>query len=128
MNSLEARAKKLEYYGLIFILASTFFQLFLLTPSKDNADSSVIFKLEEKVDVIYQMSKANFQKLYYERTNHAYNPELDNKLFYKYAEMNENQNHVKGQSNLIGIVVGLLFLFGSVLMCCAKRLEYISVK
>jgi hypothetical protein len=128
MKSIESRAKKMELYGLIFILASTFFQLFISSPARDYADSSVVFKLEEKMDVIYQLSKANFQKLYYKVADSSYNPELDSKLFYKYAEMNKNQQHVKGQSNFIGIIVGLVFLFGSALICYAKHLEYLSCK
>jgi hypothetical protein len=128
MKSIEVRAKKVELCGLILILASTFFQLFISAPARDNADSSVVFKLEEKMDVIYQISKANFQKLYYKASDSSYNPELDSKLFYKYAEMNKNQQHVKGQSNFIGIMVGLVFLFGSLLICYAKYLEYISCK
>ena len=128
MNNLEARSKKLEFSGLILILASAFFQLFLSTPAKDNADYSVVFKLEKKLDVIYQISKANFKKLYYEPTSFDYNPELDNELFYKYVEMNKIQKHVKGQSNFIGVAVGLFFLIGSGLMCYAKYLEYILVK
>ena len=114
-------AKRSEFWGLAFILASSFFQLFLLYPSQSGTNDAVRWKLEEKIDLVFAASRSNFRKLHPEINVTCDNPEQLNN--YKYAEMNQELKTTQNQTSFFQWVVGGFFLVGSSLILIGKHME-----
>ena len=116
-------SKKLEFWGLILVLLSSFVQFFILSKSQDITNGAIIYKIETKLDKIFMASKSNFQVLHLEPDERTMwvNPTTFNS--YKYAEQNENMSRTKSQTEWFGNVVALFFVLGSFLIIWAKKLE-----
>ncbi|MGF1800147.1 hypothetical protein L4D11_05625 [Vibrio gigantis] len=123
MKSESLKAKRLELIGLLLVLVSSFFQLFGTEQTSSHLQSAVTFKVEEKLDVIYQLVKANYQKVHHEPTK-IRDSWLDSKLNYKYAEMNQQLEKVESQDKFTKNLYGALFLLGSLLILRGKWIEY----
>lgn len=117
------KAKRLELVGLFLVLVSSFFQLFGVEQTNSHFQSAVTFKVEEKLDVIYQLVKANYQKVHH-APNEVKDSWLDNKLHYNYAEMNQQLETVEKQDEFAKKLYGVLFVLGSLLICRGKWIEY----
>lgn len=117
--------KKLEYYGLILVLLSSFIQFFILNKSQELTNGAVAYKIETKLDVMYSVIRSNYQSLNTNsKENYWVNPDELNG--YKYAEMNQSMEKTKSQTEWFGNIVALLFLFGSLLMVLGKKVELIN--
>ncbi|WP_417761394.1 hypothetical protein [Shewanella sp.] len=117
------KSKKLEMWGLVLILLSSFVQFFILSKSQNLTNGAVIYKLETKLDRIFMASRSNFQTLQPEplKTMVKVNPEAFDS--YEYAEQNKSMAETKMQTELFGDVVTVLFLIGSGLIILAKKME-----
>ena len=116
-------SKKLEFWGLSLILASSFIHVFLLTPSRELTDEAVRWKLERKIDLIYSATRSNYQKLHPDVLGSVYtfDPKMLNN--YTYANQNKEFGVTKGQTTLFGWIVAGFFLIGSGLVLSGKYLE-----
>jgi len=115
------KSKIFEFWGILLILASSFIQIFLLSPSQDLTNEAVIWKIEEKLDLIFMAATLNYHKLHPEE-NHSWNnpDQLDT---YKYVEMNKDLQTTKKQTTTLQWVVGSIFLIGSLLLLIGKFME-----
>jgi hypothetical protein len=114
--------KKLEYYGLILVLLSSFVQFFILNKSQELTSGAVVYKIETKMDVMFSAIRSNYQSLNADSKEKFWvNPDHFNN--YKYAEMNQSMEKTKSQTEWLGNIVAFFFLLGSVLMVLGKKIE-----
>ncbi|MDH1470236.1 hypothetical protein [Shewanella sp. GD03713] len=116
------KSKKMELWGLILILLSSFTQLFILNKSQDLTNNAVVWKIENKMDVIFSVLTSNHDILNFGVPE---NPKTAGELFtnYKYAEMNKSMETTQNQTKFIGLFVSVLFVLGSFLLVLAKYIE-----
>ncbi len=122
------KSKKIEMWGLILVLLSSFVQFFILTKSQDITSGAVNLKLETKLDLIFLASRSNFQTLQPEPSN-AYikvNPEIFNN--YRYVGQDSRMETTKTQTEWFRYIVGALFLIGSGLIIVAKKMEIDAIE
>ncbi|MBU1657730.1 hypothetical protein KKG72_01585 [bacterium] len=115
--------KRLELTGLILILISSFSQLFLLNLSSTITNNSIRYKIEKKIDMIYNASISNYQKLHPEVTevNIWTNPISFRE--YTKAEDDTSFKMTSNQTEIISYIVGIFFIIGSGLLLLAKYRE-----
>ena len=115
--------KKLEIYGLILVLSSSFIQFFLLNKSQDTAKNAVIYKLEKKIDLIYSAARSNYEVLTPDKSLPIF--VFNKKAFntYEYAGDNGYLENTTYYTDLFGKVVAILFILGSTLIVFGKYAE-----
>ena len=121
---MQKRIKLFEFLGLTIILSSFFMQIFILLPSQSTTTGAIRYKIENKIDTIYNIARSNFQKL---------NPDINEPVFwanpklfsdYDYAEQDTEIVGTNRQTKLLKNLVSILFLVGSTLMIAAKYIDY----
>ena len=121
---MQKRIKLFELIGLIIILSSFFIQTFILLPSQTTTTGSIRYKIEKKIDTIYNIIRTNFQKL---------NPDIKEPIFlanpklfsdYDYADQDTEIVGTYRQTKVLKYLVAILFIVGSFFMITAKYLDY----
>ena len=121
---MQKRIKLFELIGLIIILSSFFMQTFILLPSQTTTTGSIRYKIEKKIDTIYNIIRSNFQKL---------NPDIKEPFFlanpklfsdYDYADQDTEIVGTYRQTNVLKYLVAIFFIVGSFFMITAKYLDY----
>ena len=122
------KSKKIEIIGLTLILISFFIQTFVFLPSKNITDDSIRYKIETKLDTIYSITRANYQKL---------NPNIKEPIFWvnpkeisndAYAGQDDSLEDTLAQTKWLNSIVAFVFIIGSILLIIAKRIEYNHLK
>ena len=116
-------AKKLELWGMGFILVSSFIQIFLLIPSQTITAGAIQYKLEEKIDHVYSITRSSYQKLHPEVTEPIFDSDQKSFSNYEYAEQNKDIESTQWQTNTLNNIVGCLFILGSLMLLIGKHLE-----
>ena len=121
---MQKRIKLFEFIGLAIILSSFFIQTFILLPSQTTTTGSIRYKIEKKIDTIYNITRSNFQKL---------NPDIKEPIFlanpklfsdYDYADQDTELVGTYRQTKILKYLVSILFIVGSFFMIAAKYLDY----
>lgn len=125
---MKTKIKMMELAGLFLILLSFFIQVFILTPSQNITNDAVRYKIEQKIDILYNIVRDNYQKLHPEVKEPYFiaNPKsFDN---FKYAEQDSEIMHTAKQTKSFHILVAIIFIIGSLALICAKCFEYQETK
>jgi hypothetical protein len=121
---MQKRIKLFELIGLTIILSSFFIQTFILLPSQTTTTGSIRYKIEKKIDTIYNITRSNFQKL---------NPDIKEPIFLANSKLFSNYDYADQDTEIVGTyrqtkvlkyLVSILFIVGSFFMIAAKYLDY----
>jgi len=121
---MKQKAKRFEMAGLSLVLFSFFVQAFVLNPLRSLADDALRYRIEAKMDTLYSIERANYEKLH-DGVKESYfwaNP--DSFGNYKYAEQVGDIMRVSSQTKYASIVVALMFIIGSGCIITGKYSEY----
>jgi len=113
-----------ELLGLIFILLSFFLQVFLADSSQELTNNGIRYKIEQKIDIIYNMTRDNYQKLHpeIEKPHFMANPAAFD--LYQYATEDNLIKFPKAQTKSFNFVAITFFIIGSICLIIAKMYEY----